>query len=447
MIAPDRLPPQNAEAEVGVIGSALLLNELIDDLAMLVCPEDFYVAAHAAIWRAIVAMHASGTAVDGTTLCEALERSCGLSEIGGPEAIVRILNDVPHAANGEYYAKIVKQKAVSRNLIEMANRMLVDGYSNQFTADELVQRADLDLSRVADAAHRKALATIGDAARDAIRRRELRDSGLPAGLSSGFPGLDSMIGGLRPSQLMVIGARPGIGKTSIAMDIMRAVSSETGKASLFVSLEMGLDQIGDRAVCSALGLDSSAYRGNGRLDRRAVDRMLAELSGLPVLIEETPALPPSRIAALARKVARGGNLGVVVVDYLQIVGADDRREDEYEKVGKAATALKVLSKQVKAPVVALSQLNRKVEEREDKRPKLSDLRATGQIEQDADVVGFLYRDHYYNPQADPRSAELIVAKNREGATGTVPLRWNGPLTRFENPEADVDFGPADGGGY
>jgi replicative DNA helicase len=258
--------------------------------------------------------------------------------------------------------------------------------------------------------------------------------------------LDEMIGGLRPAQLVVVGARPGLGKTSFAMDVMRAVSS-AGKASLFVSLEMGLDQIGDRAVCTSLGMESSVYRGPGRLDRDRVDRMLAEMEGLPILIEETPALSPSQIAAVARRAARRGDLGVVVVDYLQIVGSDDRRDSEYDRVGKAATALKVLSKQIKAPVVALSQLNRQVEEREDKRPRLSDLRATGQIEQDADVVAFLFREGYYDPKADQRPAELIVAKNREGATGLVNLRWNGPLTRFENPESDIDFGPIEEGDF
>lgn len=431
----EALPPQNLEAEAGVIGSALLDPQQIDDLSLIVAPDDFYRDSHEIIWREIIAVRDSGAPVDAVTLIEQLGRKGLVDKVGGAEAVVGLIADTPHAANAEYYAKIVKAKSTSRQLVELGHRLVRDGYSNQFDADELLRRADADLCRVAEGANRKELATIGEAARDSLRRFDLRRAGESTGLETGFRRLDSILGGLRPAQLVILGARPGMGKTAIVMNILENVAVLTGRPALFVSLEMGLGELGDRAVCSSSGVDSSDYRHSQAkyVDRSLVEAKVAELEGLPILIEETPDLTPSQIAAVARKARRRGDLGLVVVDYLQIVGSDDRRDSEYDRVGKAARALKNLSKQVKAPVIALSQLNRQCEEREDKRPRLIDLRATGQIEQEADVVAFLFREGYYDPLADQRKAELVIAKNREGALGTVDLLWNGRLTKFFDP--------------
>ena len=227
-----------------------------------------------------------------------------------------------------------------------------------------------------------------------------------------------------------------MGKTAIALQMLESAAILAPGSALFVSLEMGLGELGDRAVSAKVGIDSAAYRGDSRYDPDALAANHADKHGLPILIEETPGLTPSQIAAVARRARRKGPLSLVVVDYLQIVGSDDRRASEYDRVGAASLALKNLSKQVQAPVIALSQLNRQVEEREDKRPKLADLRATGQIEQDADVVAFLFRQGYYDKEWNQRAAELVVAKNRHGATGMIPINWDGPLMRFDDPERD-----------
>jgi replicative DNA helicase len=441
-----KLPPQNLEAEMCTLGSLLLDNEAFHEVLPLLRPADFYRDSHQELYRAMADLFRDGGAVDAITLVEELARRKLFEKVGGDEGIRRILEAPPHAANARYYAQIVRQKATSRGIVEAAHRMLRDGYSNDYSADELVARAEADLASVSDGRDSRELSTLADAGRESLRRFDLRLAGEETGVFSGLSMLDEMTSGFRPAQLVVLGARPGQGKTSLALCMAEHVAALYGPV-LFSSLEMGLAELGDRAVCGRAGVDSDDYRKATEAARRKrawIERKVAEMEGLPVYVDDTPGVTPGQVTATARRMRRKKGLSLVIVDYLQIMGSDDRKASEYDRVGKAATAMKNLSKLVEAPVLALSQLSRKCEERTDKRPIMSDLRATGQIEQDADLILFLYRPEYYARGDRPGVAEINIAKQRDGATGTVEVAFDNRRTRFSDLVPNFNAPPGGG---
>jgi len=435
-VAAHRLPPQNLEAEQGVLGSCLVDNEAIHDVAMLLKPEDFYRDTHQLIYRSIRSLYDESKAVDLVTLQDELRRRGDLGRVGGLDALIAIVNGVPHAANAKYYAQIVRQNAVKRDLIQAADETLRDGYSDEFTAEELLAAAEGRIFGIAEGQSTGETTDLRDAlvaAMDRIDERN-RDNCPVDGLSSGFDALDDLTGGLRGSQLFVLAGRPSMGKTALALNMCESVAVDQEGAVLFVSLEMSGPELTERILCSRSGVNGGRLRKGGvtEEDMRALGRAYDDLrSGRPVMIDDTPARSMLQIAANARRLKRRQDIKIVMVDYIQLIDPEDAGESRQEQVAKISRRLKQLARELDVPVVALSQLNRAVESREDRRPRMADLRESGAIEQDADVVLLVHRPDYYDPNDQPGLAEIIVAKNRNGATGTAKLQFRKEVARFE----------------
>lgn len=449
-VAGDRLPPQNIEAELCVLGSVLLDNETLHDVVMVVRVEDFYRDSHQSIFRAIKDLYDLGKAIDAITLVEELTKRGEFEKVGGDDAIRSILEAPPHAANAKYYAQIVRQKAVSRELIEGANEILRDGYSNNFSADELLQSAERRIFAIAEDQASGETVDIKDVIVSAMDRitAKAEDRHAVTGVGTGFYDLDEITGGFQGTQLVILAARPSMGKTAIALNICEHVICDLKKAVLFVSLEMGELELVERLLSSRARVDGHKIRtgkGLGQQDMVQLGRAYNELHATPLFIDSTPARNMLQITANARRLKLRQNLGLIVLDYIQLVDSEEARDSRQEQIAKISRRLKQLARELNIPVIALSQLNRGVENREDRRPRMADLRESGAIEQDADLVLLLHRPEYYDPNDQPGVAELIIAKNRSGATDTVKFAFLKNLTRFENLAHGGD--PIGGGAY
>jgi replicative DNA helicase len=435
----DRLPPQHLEAERGVLGSILLDNEVIHDIIVFLRPEDFYRDAHQTIYAAIRALYDKNKGIDAVTLAEELKLRGQFEQVGGDDTLTEIVTSVPHAANGKYYAEIVKQKATNRQLIESATEIISDGYSNQFTAQQLLDSAERKIFAIAEDQIRGETFELKDVVKQAMEMIAIRaDSGGHAvtGLASGLIDLDDITGGFHPGQLIIVAARPSMGKTALALNICDHVGINIKIPVLFVSLEMGHQEIGERLLCARSRVDGHKLRtglGMGMRELTQLSKAFKELSeNGEIYIDDTPARNVMQIAASARRIKRRRKIGLLMVDYIQLVDSEDSRDSRQEQIAKISRRLKTLARELEVPIVALSQLNRAVESREDKRPRMADLRESGAIEQDADMVLLLHRPEYYDANDQPGIAELIVAKNRNGPTGNIKLTFLKNLTRFEN---------------
>lgn len=436
LAGPDRMPPQNRECEQGVLGSCLLDNRAIDDVvAAGLRADDFFRAAYGEVWTAILEMVRAGVGVDGLTLAEHLERAGTFEKLGGNELLRELVDAVPHAANAVYYARIVREKAMGRRLIEACGDVIKRCYSNQFAAPDLLCEAQEILQAIVD----RDLdgETVGYAALvdETMARMTLREQGDLLGTGTGFKDLDGITGGFRPGELTILAARPGMGKTSLALDFTEAVAA-TGMPVLFFSVEMGREPLGDRIITNEAGVDNARFQRPWGLtgdERRRIANAANRLMGLPIEVDFSPSRTVAEIAAVARRLKRrhANGLGLVVVDYLQLLDGTRRKNDNREQeVARISKDLKALSRSLHTPVLTLAQLNRELEKRADKTPALSDLRESGSLEQDADVVLLLHRPEYYKPDDRPGEAELHVAKNRNGATGMVPLAFLAETTKF-----------------
>jgi replicative DNA helicase len=435
----DRLPPQHLEAERGVLGSILLNNEIIHDIVIFLRSEDFYRDAHQTIYAAIRELYDKNKGIDAVTLAEELKLRGQFEQVGGDDTLTEIVASVPHAANGKYYAEIVKQKATNRQLIESATEIISDGYSNQFTAQELLESAERKIFGIAEDQIRGETLGIEDVVKQAMDQIAVRaETGGHAitGLATGLVDLDDMTGGFHPGQLIIVAARPSMGKTALALNIVDHVGVNLDIAVLFVSLEMGHLEIGERLLCARSRVDGDKLRkglGLGMDQMKKLSKAYHEMSKSgKIFIDDTPARTMMQIAASARRIKRRNQIGLLAVDYIQLVDSEETRDSRQEQIAKISRRLKTLARELKVPIVALSQLNRAVESREDKRPRMADLRESGAIEQDADVVLLLHRPEYYDQNDQPGVAELIVAKNRNGPTGNIKLTFLKNLTRFEN---------------
>jgi replicative DNA helicase len=435
----DRLPPQHLEAERGVLGSILLDNDVMHDIVVFLRAEDFYRDAHQVIYAAIRDLYDKAKGIDAVTLAEELKLRGVFDQVGGDDTLTEIVTSVPHAANGKYYAEIVKEKATSRQLIEGATEIIRDGYSNQFTAQELLEGAERKIFGIAEDQIRGETLELKDVVKQAMDLIAIRaDSGGHAvtGLATGLIDLDNITGGFHPGQLIIVAARPSMGKTALALNICDHSGVNSKVPVLFVSLEMGHIEIGERLLCARSRVDGHKLRtglGMGMRELTQHSKAYNELSkNAEIYIDDTPARNMMQIAASARRIKRRSQIGLLMVDYIQLVDSDDSRDSRQEQIAKISRRLKTLARELKVPVVALSQLNRAVESREDKRPRMADLRESGAIEQDADMVLLLHRPEYYDANDQPGMAELIVAKNRNGPTGNIKLTFLKNLTRFEN---------------
>jgi replicative DNA helicase len=437
----DRLPPQNLDAEKSVIGSLLLNSAMCDDVVLLLRPEDFYSDVHRKLFSHIVAMHDQGSRIDTMLLVERLKQAGDYEAIGGAAYLAEALQSVAVAAHAVYYARIVRDKATLRSIIHASTEILRDAYDPTLDSRDMISRAEEKIFAIHDQRSSDQLASMHDVLVEAFVHIDKRmERGGATGVPSGLVDLDNLTGGLHESELAILAARPSMGKTALATNIVDHVSVESNIATLFVSLEMSRLELAQRMLCGRGEINGTKFRA-GYLSGEDRDKLVqasARLSKAPLFIDDTPSRTISEIAACARRLKRKVGLGLVVIDYLQLIEPDNPKDPRQEQVAKIARRLKGLARELQVPILCLAQLNRQAEATKDNRPRLSHLRESGAIEQDADVVMFIHREEYYHTREEAvdqnmvGKAELMIAKQRNGPTGDVKLFWFQDYTKFKD---------------
>jgi len=432
-----RLPPQNLEAETSVLGAVLLENEALNRVLEILKEDDFYREAHRRIFSAILHLYEHSEPVDLITLSEVLKTRGDLDPVGGVEYLNSLVNGVPTAANISYYAKIIKEKAILRKLINRATEIVTQSYSNSGDVDDFIDQAERTIFEISEDRVRPSFYPIKDLIKSSFKtiERLYEKRQLITGVPTGFQRLDELTSGLQPADLIIIAGRPSMGKTAFALNIAQHASVRATTPAAIFSLEMSKEQLALRMLCSEAKVDAHRLRGGflSEADWPKLTRAAGSLSEAPLFIDDTPGLSALEMRAKARRLKIEHNLGLVIVDYLQLMRGRASADSREQEISDISRSLKALAKELSIPVIALSQLNRRVEERGDKRPQLSDLRESGAIEQDADVILFLYRDEVYNKSEENRGkAEIIIGKQRNGPTDKVDLAFLDKYTRFEN---------------
>jgi len=442
---PERLPPQNKEAEQSVLGSMLRDNGVIGDVVQVLHnPEYFYLDAHRKIFQAIVSLYDRGHPADMITLVDLLNEQKHVEDIGGYAYIAQLWDAAPTAANAEYYAKIVRDKALVRNLIHASTEILRDAYDQSCPADELLGEAERKILDIAEMGVAGQTVTLQDALREAYDRIDARadkDQMAVSGLPTGFLDLDELTAGLQNSELVIVAARPSIGKTSIALNFTRHIAVEERLPMFFVSLEQSRIELAERLLFCHARVDSHKLR-KGHLSSDDHSKLMEAgdlLRKAKLFIDDSPGQGMLRIAANARRLKLRQGIKLVVIDYLQLIEPDNRRDNRQEQVAQISRRLKFLAKELNIPVIALAQLNRGLEDRQGHEPRLADLRESGSIEQDADTVMLLHRPEVYEPGQHEGVLEVIVAKQRNGPTGKITLTYLKQFMRFENFTVGVPF--------
>ncbi|MGD9646160.1 MAG: replicative DNA helicase [Pirellulales bacterium] len=441
----DRTPPHNLEAERGVLGSILLDSELLDDLALLLRAEDFYSDAHEKLFRHLLAVHEQGRRVDITLLTERLRASDELDAIGGLAYLLEVAQAVPHAANARYYADIVLAKSTQRSLIKASTEILRDAYDPTCEPRDLLGRAEERMFLIHDQRGGTDVQHVKDVLVEAFDHIDKRlQHGKATGVATHFDDLDELTGGLHPSELVILAARPSMGKTALATNIAAHVSLKEKSPVLFVSLEMSRLELAQRMLCAHGQIDGRKFRSGfvSAAEREQLVKASSELSQATLFVDDSPARTMTEIAANGRRLKRRSGLGLIVIDYLQLIEPDNAKDPRQEQVARIARRLKGLARELKVPVLCLAQLNRQTEASKENVPRLSHLRESGAIEQDADVVMFVHREEYYaqREELEPGGgkehlkglAQIIVAKQRNGPVGDVKLNWDDRYTRFSN---------------
>jgi replicative DNA helicase len=434
---PDRVPPHNLDAEATVLGSMLLSKEAIAEVSELIGPEDFYRGAHRTLFEAARDLYDRGEPVEPVILADELERRGRLEDVGGVVAIDELYSRVPTAANALYYARIIAEHAVRRNLIDAGTRITRLGYDATAEADEAVDSAEALIYRVGDRGYSSEFVPMKQLLTESFERIEAlheSDSSV-TGLATGFTDFDELTSGLQPSNLVVLAARPAMGKSAWVTNLATHVSVEQRKPVVMFSLEMSQREIVDRILSAVGRVDSDRLR-TGRLreeDWPKLSQAMGRLAEAPLFIDDTPGINLMEIRGKCRRLKQKHGLELIIVDYLQLMTSHRRAENRVQEVSEQSRGLKILAKELDVPVVALSQLSRRPEDRTDRRPQLADLRESGSIEQDADLVAFIYRDEVYHPDGDAKGeAELIVSKHRNGPLRTIRLSFIGHHSRFAN---------------
>ncbi len=432
-----RLPPQSAEAERSLLGALLLDPDAFDEIANEVTPEDFYKESHRHIFRSMQKLVARQEAVDVVTLTAQIMDEGLIEAVGGKAYLASLSNEVPTAANVGYYSAIVAKKSMLRKLIGLSGEISEECYGE---VDELeaflntVESRLLALNKERAESRVKSLKEVVKAAYFHIEQLSEREEKI-TGVASGFLDLDNKTAGWQHSDLIIVAARPAMGKTAFCLNMAANAATRFGKVVLFCSLEMSAQQLAMRLLASEARVDVSRIR-TGQLKEHEWRRLIqatATLSKAPIYIDDTPALNPQTLLSRARRVKVEAGLDMIIIDYLQLMGSSAPISSREQQISEISRTLKLIAKELNIPVIALAQLNRGVESRADKRPMLSDLRESGAIEQDADIIAFVYRDEYYNEDSEAKGiAEIIIGKHRSGSTGTVQLRFFPEFTRFEN---------------
>ncbi|HFB39005.1 MAG TPA: replicative DNA helicase [Oceanithermus sp.] len=435
-----KVPPHSLEAEQSVLGSVLVDASVLERLEGTITADSFYRPGHQKIWRAMEALAARGEPVDLVTVSEELRREGALDEVGGHTYLVGLAEMTPTAAYAEHYARIVAEKAALRRLIAAAGEVMRLAYEEAGSLDEILDEAGRKILEVQKDGARRDFASMNELVHETFEHIHLlyENKGLPRGIKTGFRELDRMIGGLEPGSLNIIAARPSMGKTSFALTIAQHVALKEQIPVGIFSLEMPAIQLVTRIITSEARIDMNRLR-QGNLSEKDFQRLVdvaGRIAEAPIYIDDTPDLSLLELRARARRLAAQHKLGLIVVDYLQLMSGaagSVKSENRQQEIAAISRGLKSLARELDIPVIALSQLSRAVESRPNKRPMLSDLRESGSIEQDADLVLFIYRDDYYNPHSDKAGiAEIIVGKQRNGPTGTVELQFHAAHVRFND---------------
>jgi replicative DNA helicase len=435
-----KLPPQSIEAEESILSAVLLDNGTLLDVLEILAPEDFYRTAHQKIFTAIGELFAKAEPVDLVTLTNILRDKNQLEDIGGAAYLARVVDTVPSAVNVEHYARIIRDKASLRRLIAKANEITQHCYEDGGDLDQVLDFAEASIFEISEDKHQAAfhpISKIIESNIDALEERQGKQA-LVTGVPTGFTRLDHLTSGLQGSDMVILAARPSMGKTAFALNIARNAAIDGNTPVAIFSLEMSKEQLSERMLCAEARVDSNRLRGGflNPEDWNRITEAASVLSEAPIFIDDSPDISATSIRTKSRRLKMDKGLGLVIIDYLQLMRGRVSLERRDLEISDISRSLKLLAKELNVPVVALSQLNRKLEERADKRPQLSDLRESGALEQDADVVTFIYRDEVYNKDdnnTNRGTAEIIVAKQRNGPTGIVPLNFIGQYTRFENP--------------
>ena len=438
-----RILPHDLVAEQSVLGAVFISPETMASLADELVPDDFYKPANKIVFKTMLSLLEKGEPIDATTMVSALTNQGDISNIGGMTYVVELVNSTPTSKNVEHYAKLVKEKATLRKVIAELSESLSSAYQGDISINEIIEKTEksiLDISNQNVGNGFRNVADILDTHMQIVETRSQTD-GFVTGLSTGFVGLDKITTGLHEGNLIILAARPAMGKTALALNIAKYVATKEGKPAVIFSLEMGAEELIERMLASE-GMVPAYHLKTGNLSTDEWKRLVQAQNNLydaPIFVDDTAGIRISEIRSNARKLAQEmGGLGVIIIDYLQLItGA--KGENRQQIVSEISRELKILAKDLKVPVIALSQLSRAVEQRQDKRPMLADLRESGSIEQDADIVAFLYRDAYYQKeQVDSQEAnnvtELILEKNRHGSLGTVKLYFHKEYTKFSSVE-------------
>jgi replicative DNA helicase len=438
-LALHKLPPQHIEAEQCVLGAILLENDALLKALEILKPPNFYRDAHRKIFDAILALFERSEPIDLLTVSEILRRRNQLEDIGGSTYLATLLEAVPTAANIRHHARMVRETAILRGLINAATEVIAECYEHTEDVEELLDRAERMIFEISEQRVNAAFANLKDLLKDSIRYTEqlYERHELITGLPTGFRDFDQLTAGLQPSDLIIIAARPSMGKTAFALNIARNVGMrmrQPREAVAVFSLEMSKEQLALRMLCSEGRIDSSRLR-RGYLDKSEWGRLVNaanDLSDTPIFIDDSPGLSVLDLRAKSRRLQSEHGLSLIIIDYLQLLRGRGRVESRQQEISEISRSLKALAKELKVPVIALSQLSRAVEQRGDRKPQLADLRESGAIEQDADVIVFIYRDEMYDKETkDKGIAKLIVGKQRNGPTGDIDLAFLREYARFE----------------
>ncbi|KGE55039.1 replicative DNA helicase [Streptococcus pyogenes] len=443
-VAELRVQPQDLLAEQSVLGSIFISPDKLIAVREFISPDDFYKYAHKIIFRAMITLSDRNDAIDATTIRTILDDQDDLQSIGGLSYIVELVNSVPTSANAEYYAKIVAEKAMLRDIIARLTESVNLAYDEILKPEEVIAGVERALIELNEHSNRSGFRKISDVLKvnyEALEARSKQTSNV-TGLPTGFRDLDKITTGLHPDQLVILAARPAVGKTAFVLNIAQNVGTKQKKTVAIFSLEMGAESLVDRMLAAEGMVDSHSLRTGQLTDQDWNNVTIAQgaLAEAPIYIDDTPGIKITEIRARSRKLSQEveGGLGLIVIDYLQLI-TGTKPENRQQEVSDISRQLKILAKELKVPVIALSQLSRGVEQRQDKRPVLSDIRESGSIEQDADIVAFLYRDDYYRKEGDDaeeavedNTIEVILEKNRAGARGTVKLMFQKEYNKFSS---------------
>jgi replicative DNA helicase len=445
----DRLPPHNKDAERSVIGGILRDPETLNDVLQIIKTDNFYFDAHQKVFQAIIDLWNEHQPIDLVLIHERLKKNKQLEDIGGPSFLGDLWESVPTGANVEYHSNIVRDTAMVRNLIHASTEILRDAYERSQSADELVSQAERKIMDIAKAGMIGETKTLTEALHDAFTRLDSRigkDTLSISGIPTGYVDLDNITAGLQNSELVIIAARPSVGKTAFALNIVRNVIIEDKLPVLFFSLEQSRIELAERLLCCQSRVDSHKIR-KGHLSSDDIQKLMDAgdvLRKARLYIDDTPSRSMLQIAATSRRLMkkheRDGGLRLVVIDYLQLIEPENRRDPRQEQVAQISRRLKHLARELSIPVVALAQVNRASEDRQDHKPRLADLRESGSIEQDADTCMMLHRPGKFDGTQDDNILEVIIAKQRNGPTGEVTLTYLKQFMRYENYQPDAGYG-------